>query len=86
MAELIKEARSFGDLSENSEYDEAKNEQGKLYSRMAELDEILSNYVVIEEEEDGGAPQLDPDQDLDLDAGEGGAPETDEDSEKGGEA
>ena len=54
VAELIKEARSFGDLSENSEYDEAKNEQGKLYSRMAELDEILSNYVVIEEEEDGG--------------------------------
>ena len=35
VAELIKEARSFGDLSENSEYDEAKNEQGKLYSRMA---------------------------------------------------
>ena len=51
VAELIKEARSFGDLSENSEYDEAKNEQGKLYSRLAELEEILSNYVVIEEEE-----------------------------------
>ncbi len=32
VAELIKEARGFGDLSENSEYDEAKNEQGKLYS------------------------------------------------------
>ena len=54
VAELIKEARSFGDLSENSEYDEAKNEQGKLYSLMAELDEILSNYVVIEEEETEG--------------------------------
>ena len=51
VAELIKEARSFGDLSENSEYDEAKNEQGKLYSRMAELEDILSNYVVIEEHE-----------------------------------
>ena len=38
IAELIKEARGFGDLSENSEYDEAKNEQGKLYSRIAELD------------------------------------------------
>jgi len=50
VAELIKEARSFGDLSENSEYDEAKNEQGKLYSRMAELEEILSNCVVIEDE------------------------------------
>ena len=54
VAELIKEARSFGDLSENSEYDEAKNEQGKLYSRIAELDEILSNYVIIEENEEDG--------------------------------
>ena len=51
VAELIKEARSFGDLSENSEYVEAKNEQGKLYSRIAELDEILSNYTLIEEQE-----------------------------------
>ena len=50
-AEKIKVARSFGDLSENSEYDEAKNEQGKLYSRIAELDEILSNYTLIEEQE-----------------------------------
>ena len=41
VAELIKEARSFGDLSENSEYDEAKTEQGKLYSRIAEVEEIL---------------------------------------------
>ena len=55
VAELIKEARSFGDLSENSEYDEAKNEQGKLYSRMAEIEEILSNYVVIEEEPSDGS-------------------------------
>ena len=54
VAEQIKIARGFGDLSENSEYDEAKNEQGKLYSRIAELDEILSNYVVIEEEETEG--------------------------------
>ena len=54
VAELIKEARSYGDLSENSEYDEAKNEQGRLYSRMAELEEILSNCVVIEEEESDG--------------------------------
>lgn len=55
VAELIKEARSFGDLSENSEYDEAKTEQGKLYSRIAEVENILSNYVVIEETEDSGA-------------------------------
>ena len=51
VADQIKEARSFGDLSENSEYDEAKNEQGKLYSRIAEIETILANYVVIEEHE-----------------------------------
>lgn len=50
VAEQIKEARSFGDLSENSEYDEAKNEQGKLYSRIAEVEAILGNYVLIEEQ------------------------------------
>ena len=54
VAELIKEARSFGDLSENSEYDEAKTEQGKLYSRIAEVEEILGNCVVIEDSDDGG--------------------------------
>ena len=51
LAEEIKEARSHGDLSENSEYDEAKNEQGKLYSRIAEVENILANYVIIEEHE-----------------------------------
>jgi len=51
VAEQIKEARSFGDLSENSEYDEAKNEQGKLYSRIAEVEAVLANYVVIEDQE-----------------------------------
>ena len=51
VAEQIKEARSFGDLSENSEYDEAKNEQGKVYSRIAELEAILANYVIINEAE-----------------------------------
>ena len=51
VAELIKEARGFGDLSENSEYDEAKNEQGKLYSRIAELEDILLHSVVVDESE-----------------------------------
>ena len=51
VADQIKEARSFGDLSENSEYEEAKNEQGKLYSRIAEVENILANCVVIEENE-----------------------------------
>ena len=49
IAELIKEARGFGDLSENSEYDEAKNEQGKLYSRIAELENILLHAVIVDE-------------------------------------
>ena len=51
IAELIKEARGFGDLSENSEYDEAKNEQGKLYSRIAELEEILLHAQIVSESE-----------------------------------
>ena len=48
VAEQIKEARSFGDLSENSEYDEAKTEQGKLYSRIAEVKNLIENAEIIE--------------------------------------
>ena len=48
VSEQIKEARSFGDLSENSEYDEAKNEQGKLYSKIAEYKDMIENAVIIE--------------------------------------
>ena len=51
VAEQIKIARGFGDLSENSEYDEAKNEQGKLYSRIAELEDILLHAVIVDESE-----------------------------------
>ncbi len=47
VSELIKEARSFGDLSENSEYDEAKTEQGKLYSKIAELRVLIENAEII---------------------------------------
>lgn len=49
VAEQIKEARSFGDLSENSEYDEAKDQQGKLFSHEAEVQAILDNYILIDE-------------------------------------
>jgi len=52
VAEQIKEARSFGDLSENSEYDEAKNEQGKLYSKIAEYKELIENAEIIDEVEE----------------------------------
>ena len=48
VAELIKEARSFGDLSENSEYDEAKEEQGKLYSKIAELKDLIENVEIVD--------------------------------------
>ena len=48
VAEQIKEARSFGDLSENSEYDEAKTEQGKLYSRIAEVKNLIENAEIVE--------------------------------------
>lgn len=51
ISDQIKEARSFGDLSENSEYDEAKNEQGKLYSRIAEVENILAHAVVLDDSE-----------------------------------
>jgi len=50
VSELIKEARLFGDLSENCEYDEAKNEQGKVFSRMAELENIINHSVLIDTE------------------------------------
>mgnify|MGYP000533631004 CR=1 FL=1 len=49
VAEKIKQARSFGDLSENSEYDEAKDQQGKLFSHEAEVQAILDNYILIDE-------------------------------------
>ncbi len=58
VSELIKEARSFGDLSENSEYDEAKTEQGKLYSKIAELKKILENAEIIEAAENGNSVSL----------------------------
>lgn len=51
VAELIKEARSFGDLSENSEYDEAKNEQGILEAKIQEMELTIANAVVVDESE-----------------------------------
>ena len=50
IADMIAEARSYGDLSENSEYDAAKNEQAKLYGRIAEIQDVLSYAVIIEDE------------------------------------
>ena len=50
VVEDIKEARSQGDLSENSEYDEARNEQAKLFGRITEIEDILAHAVIIEDE------------------------------------
>ncbi|MBQ9744172.1 MAG: transcription elongation factor GreA [Clostridia bacterium] len=46
--ELIKEARSFGDLSENSEYDEARDQQAKVESRILELEYLMKNAEIID--------------------------------------
>ena len=49
IAEKIKVALSFGDLSENSEYDEAKNEQAKIEARIVEIEAMLKNVEIIED-------------------------------------
>lgn len=49
IAEKIKVARGYGDLSENSEYDEAKNEQAKIEARIVELEAMLKNVEIIAE-------------------------------------
>lgn len=51
VAEKIKVALSFGDLSENSEYDEAKNEQGIVESRIAEIEATLAHAQIIDEDD-----------------------------------
>jgi transcription elongation factor GreA len=49
VAERIKDAREFGDIMENSEYDDAKNEQALLEQRIAQLEERLRRSIVIDE-------------------------------------
>ncbi|MBQ3865932.1 MAG: transcription elongation factor GreA [Clostridia bacterium] len=48
VAEALKQAKAFGDLSENSEYDEAKNEQAEVEHHIAELEDILENVEIIQ--------------------------------------
>ena len=48
---IFKEARAFGDLSENAEYDEAKNEQAKIEGEIIGLEKMLRNAVVVVEDE-----------------------------------
>lgn len=49
IAEKIRVARGYGDLSENSEYDEAKNEQAKIEARILEIEAMLKNVEIIED-------------------------------------
>ena len=49
IAEKIKEARSFGDLSENADYDEAKNEQGEVESRIAKVEDMIRHAKTFED-------------------------------------
>ncbi len=49
IAEKIKVARGYGDLSENSEYDEAKNEQAKIEARIVEIEAMLKNVEIIQD-------------------------------------
>ena len=51
VAMAIQKARAFGDLSENSEYDEAKNEQAEIEGKIAHLEETLKNVVLIDEKD-----------------------------------
>ncbi|MCL2837575.1 MAG: transcription elongation factor GreA [Oscillospiraceae bacterium] len=51
VAEKIKQARAFGDLSENSEYDEAKNEQGHVEVRIVQIENMLKNAKLIDEDD-----------------------------------
>lgn len=51
VAQKLKEARAFGDLSENAEYDEAKNEQGILEAKIQEMELTIANAVVVDESE-----------------------------------
>lgn len=51
VSEKIKVALGFGDLSENSEYDEAKNEQAQVEARIVSVENMLKNAIVIDESE-----------------------------------
>ena len=51
MAQKLKEARSFGDLSENAEYDEAKNEQAILEAEIADLEMKINNAEIVSDED-----------------------------------
>ena len=58
VAQRLKQAKEYGDLSENSEYAEAREEQATVETRIFELEDLLKEAVVIEKTEDNGAVQV----------------------------
>jgi transcription elongation factor GreA len=58
IAERIKYAKDFGDITENAEYEDAKNEQGMLEGRILTLENMIRNAVIIEEGRDQGVVQV----------------------------
>ena len=58
IAQRIKEAREFGDISENAEYEDAKNEQGMVEGRILTLENMLRNVVLIEEPKERGVVRV----------------------------
>lgn len=58
LADRIKQARELGDLSENAEYQTAREEQGRLESRISEIEHILQNVEVIKKPKNGQKVQL----------------------------
>ena len=68
IADKIAEARDYGDLSENAEYDTAREEQGIVETRIAEIEEILTNAKIIESQKGANVVALGTTVELTLDA------------------
>lgn len=58
VAQRLKQAKEYGDLSENSEYAEAREEQANVETRIFELEDLLKDAVIIEKTEDNGVVQV----------------------------
>jgi transcription elongation factor GreA len=58
VAQRLKQAKEYGDLSENSEYAEARDEQANVETRIFELEDLVKSAVIIEKTEDNGAVQV----------------------------
>jgi transcription elongation factor GreA len=58
VADRLKQAKEFGDLSENSEYSEAREEQGRVETRISELEDVLKKVVLIKNEKTAGTDSV----------------------------